>query len=329
MPSSSGERGWAERRAQGMGTVMTHRAFGPHADDALEAVLACAAELEQRMSRFAPASDISAINRAAGGGGVQVGSAVIQVLERALQLSRSTHGLFDVTIGPLVDVWRVTRRDECGVDWPVPGETDIRACIQLVDYRDLTLDIVRGTAALRRAGQCIDLGGIAKGYAADAFAQVFRTMGVTCAFTNIGGNVMTVGAKPGGAPWRVGIEHPRSQGRLIGAIDVAGMSVVTSGDYHRFFIDQDGVRQSHILDPRTGRPARSGLISATVMSPCSMDADALSTAVFVAGIEAAHYCTSRHNVEGMMLVDEDMTVWVSKRLQSHFTAVSGLTVRTI
>ena len=335
MKPQAAEPGWVERRAQGMGTVMTHRAFGRHADEALERVLACAAQLEASMSRFVPSSDISAINSAAGRGcPVRVGGSTMRVLARALELSRTARGLFDVTIGPLVDLWRVTQR-EGSSDCSIPDDDGIRACLSLVDYRDLLLDAAAGpapdvgTAALARAGQSIDLGGIAKGYAADTFAEIFRSMSITSAFTNIGGNVMAVGGKPDGSPWRVGIEHPREDGRLVGALQVTDASVVTSGDYQRFFIDQAGVRRSHILDPRTGRPARSGLISATVVAPCSMDADALSTMVFVAGIEAGRECASSHDIYGMVLVDEDLTVWVSNESRLHFTAASGLTVRTM
>jgi thiamine biosynthesis lipoprotein len=349
MKPRAAEPGWVERRAQGMGTVMTHRAFGRHADEALERVLDWAAQLEASMSRFVPSSDISAINSAAGRGcPVRVGGSTMRVLARALELSRTARGLFDVTIGPLVDLWRVTQR-EGSSDCSIPDDDGIRACLNLVDYRDLLLVAAAGfgpgtgaspapdtgsapgvgMAALARAGQSIDLGGIAKGYAADTFAEIFRSMSITSAFTNIGGNVMAVGGKPDGSPWRVGIEHPREDGRLVGALQVTDASVVTSGDYQRFFIDQAGVRRSHILDPRTGRPARSGLISATVVAPCSMDADALSTMVFVAGIEAGRECASSHDIYGMVLVDEDLTVWVSNESRLHFTAASGLTVRTM
>jgi len=202
-----------------------------------------------------------------------------------------------------------------------------------VNYRDLLLDPVRRTAGLRRAGQSVDLGGIGKGYAADRFIQVFREYGVSSAFTNIGGNVAALGARPDGSAWRVGIRHPRQPDALIGLVSVKDKAVVTSGDYQRFFDDGKGNRYHHILDPTTGYPSKSGLAGVTVVADCSgngsMVADALSTAVFIAGLDKGLALINEYPETGAILVDTEMSVWVTRNLKGCFVAERGISAATI
>ena len=344
------DAGYAERTHEGMGTVMTHRAFGPNARRALEVVVWRATELEAVMSRFVPESEISTVNRLAGASDAAVGPEVFAVLKFSTELSRSCERLFDVTVGPLVDLWAVATRQlaegaGCGgeVDgagsgadgWhraasiaAIPDEDEIRRCLQLVDYADVELDPLRGRARLRRPGQSIDLGGVAKGYAADAFAAELRHAGVRSAFTNIGGNVATVGGRPDGSPWQVGIRHPRASGELIAAVQASGVSVVTSGDYERFFVDGLGGCWCHILVPRTGYPASSGLVSVTVVAESSMQADALSTLAFVAGLDLGITYLAQHDIVGAVLIDENLSIWASRSLLPRLVVAGGAQVRT-
>ena len=191
-----------------------------------------------------------------------------------------------------------------------------------VNYSDLVLDPQAGTAMLRKAGQSVDLGGIGKGFASDRFMQIFQEQGILSAFSNIGGNVSTLGNKPDGRPWRVGLRHPRDIG-LLGAVEVTGKAVVTSGDYERFFIDRQGRRFHHILNPLTGYPAESGLVSVSVIADNAMTADALSTAVFVAGLEKGLGLIGQYPQAEAVLVNTELMVYVTRGLRKCFQTAKG------
>jgi thiamine biosynthesis lipoprotein len=190
----------------------------------------------------------------------------------------------------------------------------------LVGYEDLTLDRDRMTVGLKRTGQSIDLGGIGKGFAADKIVELFRGYGISSAFTNFGGNVAAIGSKPDGSPWHVGIRHPRKEEGLIGAVLVSDKSVVTSGDYQRYFVDNDGIRYHHILDPATGYPADSGLVSVTVISDSSVTADALSTLLFVAGMEKGIECLESFPGTEAIFADRKLNIYVTERAMEYFQA---------
>lgn len=307
-------------KQDGMGTEMVHEAFGPHAQEALCAVREEAGRLEALLSRFLPDSDICRVNRSAGVRGERLSREAYEVLQRAAAFSRLSHGMFDVTIGPLVDLWDYKHAAEA------PDDASMRRILPLVNHHDLLLDPTERTARLRKPGQSIDVGGIAKGYASGRLIDVFRENGVASAYTNIGGNVSTLGCKPDGAPWRVGIRHPR-QASLLGAVAVSGQSVVTSGDYERFFVDRQGKRYHHILDPRTGYPAESGLASVTVVCEDAMTADALSTTLFVAGLEAGLELLRGFPEAHAVFVDTGIQVAVTPGLKGYFQAASGIDIR--
>jgi len=301
----------------GMGTVMAHAAYGPNAQAALQAVTHEARRLEQLLSRFVPDSDVAAINRTAGMARQTVSTETLAVLTQAQALSALCGGAFDITVAPLVDLWDVQHATA------PPAAARIRRAAALVDYRDLTLCQNTFEAMLRRPGQALDLGGIGKGYASDAFMRLLMSMGITSAYANLGGNVSTLGARPDGAPWRVGIRHPRGDG-LLCAVEMIGQAVVTSGDYERFFIDRRGKRYHHILDPRAGRPAAKGLISATVVAPEAMAADALSTALLASGMEAGLDWFSQYGAAQAILIDERLNLYCSKGLGGCLQTVAGV-----
>lgn len=295
-----------------MGTEMTHRVYGKHAEEALRAVEGEANRLEKLLSRFLPESEISRINSSAGITCQKPSFDTYEVLLRATQFSHHCQGLFDVTIGPLVDLWDYKNSTE------IPDEASIRQVLPLVSYDDLILSHCDRTARLQKAGQSVDLGGIGKGFASEKFVEVLREFEVTSAFTNIGGNVAALGTKPDGSPWCVGIRHPRQDNRLIGAVLVADKAVVTSGDYQRYFVDQNGKRRHHILDPNSGYPSESGLVSVTVVSDSATTADALSTILFIAGMnKGLELLKNFPGTEGIF-VDTDLQVYATKGLQGCF-----------
>lgn len=307
-----------------MGTVMTHKAFGLLADDSLLAACREVARLEGLLSRFLPGSEISRVNRAAGVRSETVSPETYDVLAMAVEFSQCFPGCFDVTIAPLTRLWGNARESLVA-----PDERSIKDVLPLVDYRDLILDPRRMTAGLRNAGQSVDLGGIGKGYAGDRIVQVFRNYGIPSAYSNLGGNVVTVGAKPDGSPWLIGIQHPREANGLLGSVSVVNQTVVTSGDYQRTYTDGQGKRHHHILDPVTGYPAESGLISVSVVADKSVAADILSTALFVTGLEKGLQFLRDYPRAQAVFVDSDLHVYVTQGLSYRFRAAEGIEVTVL
>jgi thiamine biosynthesis lipoprotein len=304
-----------------MGTVITHKAFGLLAKDSLVAVYREVARLEGLLSRFLPDSEISRVNGSAGIQSEKVSCETYDLLSKAIEFSRSFPGCFDVTIQPLVALWHTGRESSAQ-----PDESSIKQILPLVNYRDVILDPWERTAGLRNVGQSVDLGGIGKGFAGDKVREVFKGFGISSAYSNLGGNVVTVGAKLDGSPWHVGIQHPRQKNNLIGSVSVVDQTVVTSGDYQRYFTDSQGKRRHHILNPTTGYPSESGLISVSIVTAKSVEADALSTVLFVAGMEKGLEYLKRFPQTQAILVDSSLNVYVTQDLRYRFQAAKGIKV---
>jgi thiamine biosynthesis lipoprotein len=260
-------------------------------------------EIEDRMSVNLPDTDLAHVNAAAGIAPVQVHDDVFEVIERALFYAEISGGAFDPTVGPLVSLWGI------GGDNPrVPTQAEIDAVLPLVNWRDVELDRERRSVFLRQPGMAIDLGGIAKGYAADEAAAIVRKARLKRAIIDLGGNILTYGERQDGRPWRVGIQNPLdNRGAYLGIVEVRDRTVVTSGVYERNF-EADGLLYHHIFSPSNGYPAANGLLSVTIIADSSIDADALSTAVFVMGYKRGlALLESLEGIEGIF-VFEDMSV---------------------
>lgn len=309
----------AESENYGISTVINNMVFGEQAEKALRAALKETSRLEGVLSRFIPGSDISRINNSAGGRCQKVSRETYELLSKAVEFSKCCGGYFDITVGPLVNLWAGAKNE-----LEPPAAVKIRHILPLVDYTDIVLDSCRKAAGLSKAGQLIDLGGIGKGYAADRILEVFRVHKISSAFTNFGGNVAAIGAKPDGSPWHIGIRHPRRENCLIGAVSVVNKSVVTSGDYQRYFIGRDGKRYHHILNPSTGYPSESGLISVTVVADSSIAADALSTILFIAGMNKGIKLLKTFSGAEAVLIDVNLQVYFTQGLKDCFKAVDGI-----
>ncbi len=296
-----------------MDTVMTLTVYGGESD-ALDAAKARVLDLEALLSVTDPDSDVSALNRA---GTAALSPDTADLLGRALELCERTGGALDVTIYPVVRAWGFTTGD-----YTVPDGDTLAALLEKVDYTEVRLE---GDTASLPAGAEIDLGAVAKGYAGDALAALLREKGVESALLELGGNIHTVGSKPDGSDWRVAVRDPADKEGYLGVVSVSNKAVVTSGGYERYF-EQDGVRYWHIMDPRTGAPARSGLASVTVAADSGLYADALSTALFVMGREAALDYWRAHRDFEAVLVSEDGSVTVTAGLEGSFTLSGARTL---
>jgi thiamine biosynthesis lipoprotein len=279
-PASAGSDGRALlRREQAlMGTFFKVQAVTddePQGEEAIDAALAEVARLEDLLSEWRETSEISAVNRAAGRGPVEVGPELYAVVERSIRASELTGGAFDATFGGCGHLWDFRRERP-------PDEDRIASCLSVVGYRRLQLDPQRSSIHLPRSGMRIGIAGIGKGYAVDRAAEVLLAHGVDDFLVDGGGDIRLAGGNLD-RPWNVGIAHPRRPGELLARLSLDGGAIVTSGDYQRYF-ERDGVRYHHILDPTTGRPARRS-VAATVIAANATDADALATGLFVMGPE--------------------------------------------
>ena len=296
-----------------MDTVMNITAYGD--SDTQDAVNRCVSyinELEADISRTKDSSDVSALNAVAGQT-VTLSEQTADVLSNALRLAQETEGQFDPTVAPLSDLWKIGTEDAA-----VPQQVDIDAALPAVGYQNVSLD---GTKATMQAGAKLDLGGIGKGYAADHVAQILRDAGVESAHISLGGNIYVLGEKDRGVPWTVGITDPDKKEEYMATLKVSDISVVTSGDYERYF-EQDGKRYCHIFDPKTGYPAETDLSSVTVVSPDSTMADAYTTALFVMGFDKAWEFCQQHDVQAVFVLD-DHTVRVTDGLKDSFSLTSS------
>lgn len=311
--------GFSQSTFHSMGTLVSCLASGPESEEAVSETKKNILELERNLSRFRPDSEIWAINEAAGKRHVSISTETCGLLEKALDLCRFSEGRFDVTVGPLMDLWGDFASN--GVE---PEASAIKKALELVDFKDLAIDSDNRTAFLARLGQKIDLGAIGKGYAADHALAKMKLHGIPSAYVNIGGNVATLGKKPDGSPWQIGILHPRRLNVLIGSVAVTDKSVVTSGDYYRGYDAGNGRRVHHILDISTGYPVNTGIISATVVSDSSLMADALSTILFASGIEESFELLRRLKGNEAILVDEHLGVYLSAGIEGAFRAADDI-----
>jgi thiamine biosynthesis lipoprotein len=309
---------------QAMGTVMAHKAFGRDAEECLRSVCMEIDNLESLLSRFIPESEVSRINDSSGLLIESLSQSTMEILIKAVEFSDLCQGVFDITVGPLVDLWGQSKLT--GVP---PNSESIERVLPLINYQELILDPYQQTGGLNLPGQAIDLGGIGKGFAGDKVAALYRAFGITSAYSNIGGNVVAIGAKPDGSGWRVGVQHPRQPKQVIGVIAVSDAAVVTSGDYQRAYLASPDWKYHHILDLRIGYPAESELISVTIVSPQAVVADVLSTAVFIAGMERGleilnYFCGSE-----AVLINRDLEVFVTAGLKSCFQPQENITISVI
>lgn len=269
--------------------------------------------LEGLLSVWREGSDVRRINAAAGQQPVPVHEDTRRVLAAARRLSEATDGTFDITFGALADVWKFDHDR----DGRVPTADEIAARLPLVDYRRVRVDDGPGTAVVDRPGMRVHLGGIGKGFAVDRAVAMLRAAGLRDFLVQAGGDMYAGGAN-GEVAWRLGIQDPRGPGgEPFAVLDLTDATFSTSGDYERFF-EKDGVRYHHILDPRTGQPAR-GTRSVTVVTATATLAEGLSKGVFILGPERGMALIERLPDAEAVIVTEDNRVLVSSGLRGRLT----------
>lgn len=284
------------------------------ADTAISSAFERIREIEAEMSARLSGNQVDTVSKHAGEGPVRVSGELLGLIKACHRYSALTHGAFDITIAPVTRLW--------DFDSPtnrIPSSEEVRTALSLVGFEMIHLNCDEGTISLDRPGMGLDLGGAAKGYAVDEAVKKLNESGITAGIVNAGGDLRAFGMKPDGSSWHIGIQDPRHRDRIIGSILLDNMALVTSGDYERYIV-HEGVRYHHIIDPKTGWPAR-GCMSVSVASPWALDADILSTALFVLGPKEGMELLERlPGIDGM-IVDAHGRVSVSsgwkKRLRLH------------
>jgi len=251
----------------------------PDAERAAQAAFNEMYRIESVMSTWRPSSEISRLNADSSGTPFAASSELYSLVDSSLFYSRATSGAFDVTVRPLVRLWGFQ-----GGTANLPSDAEIARAMSLVGSGKVALDPSRSTIALPR-GMQIDLAGVAKGYAVDRCVAVLAELGVRNALVNIGGNIYAMGAPSGKSGWSVGVRDPNGGLETVGTLLLRDEAVATSGNYENF-VEIEGKRYGHIIDPRTGWPV-SHVLSVTVVAPTGLASDALSTGLFVLGPDDA------------------------------------------
>jgi thiamine biosynthesis lipoprotein len=271
--------------------------------------------VDSLMSNWTDVSEVARINRKASNAGVVVHPEVVEVIAFAQRVAEESGGAFDITIEPLVRLWGFI-----GGTPRLPDAQEITEAMMHTGHNKLRFDEDAGTLRFTRDDVKIDLGGIAKGYGADAAAGVLLRHGATGALVDLSGNMVAIGNAAGHEGWTVGIRDPSGALAFLARLRLFNEAVATSGNYEQF-VDADGERYGHILDPRTGWPA-SGLASVTVVANNAMAADAWATAMFVLGPDAARRVAGEREDLTVVLIEPGengkATVWVEEKLRPRF-----------
>ncbi len=284
------------------------------------------AELEKLLNYFSPESEVTAINRAAGRNPVKISKETLDVIRKAVEIADYTDGAFDPTIGPVIKLWGFSRQKQSS---SVPPEDKIKEALKFVDYKKIVIDVTASEIFLASKGMELDLGGIAKGYAADMAIEAIKASGIKAALVAIAGDIKGYGLKPDHSSWKIGIQSPRPAGSesqdegqdVIASLYLKNKAVSTSGDYQRFFIEQ-GKRYHHILDPRIGY-STSDVMSVSVIAPHGYMADGLSTGIFVLGSEAGLKLLESLGLDGV-IVDGSGRLFITENLRDEISIKENL-----
>ena len=296
-----------------MGTVVTITIYDKDKEYVLEEAFNMIKRVEEAISVNIENTEVNKLNNNAGKQEIKLSDISYEIIESALNYSRESNGQYDLTIGPLVELWSIGNEKA-----KVPTRDEIVKTKELVDYKKVRISEDTKSIFLEEENMKIDLGSIAKGYAADKVADIMRAEEVQRAIIDIGGNIYALGQKDEGERWTIGIQNPfDTRGEVVGSIGINNQSVVTSGIYERF-IEEDGKKYHHILNPKTGYPYENDIAGVTIIADKSIDADALSTIVFTKGIEKGiKYIEEKENIEAIF-ISKDKDICLTSGLRKNF-----------
>ncbi len=264
--------------------------------------------IEDLLSEFRSHSQVSKINHLAGAEAAIVDEEVLNLFLRSHKISEITSGAFDISVGPLKKIYRF--KNEL---FSMPSADVIKDTLLNVGYQNIEIAQEKQEVYLKKKNMFVSFAAIGKGYAADRVKKMWLNNGVQSAVVSASGDLTTIGSKMDGSPWKIGIANPQLKNEMLFYIPVSNASVATSGDYEQYFM-HDGIRYSHTINPKTGRPV-SGIKSVSVVSQSAELSDALATAVYVIGIEVGlHLINQLPHIHALIIDDKDK-VWGSKDIQ--------------
>ena len=303
-----------------MDTYMNIKAYGENADIALNSAEEEIYRLEKLLSATDEKSQVYMLN-SANGEAAAVEYDVKKLLEFAVETGENTQGNLDITVYPLLKLWGFTTDEN-----KIPTQEEINKKLELVDYSKI--EISGNNVTLPNESE-VDFGALAKGFTSDKIAEILKENDVNSAIINLGGNICAVGNKPDGSMWSVAVANPFSPDKTLGTVSVSDKSVVTSGNYQRYFTGENGEKYCHIINPFTGCPVDNGLASVTVIGESGLMCDALSTALFVMGKEkAVEFMADRPHMS-YILVEQSGNVTISENISEDFRLTADLPLEAV
>lgn len=269
--------------------------------------------IDNTMSKTRENSDIYNINKSAGLDFVKISNDTLSVIEESIYISKESNGVFDISIGNIVDLWGIGTNHA-----KVPTNKEIDELLPLVNYKNILIDKDNSSVKLSKKGMEIDLGGIAKGYAADQIYNYLEQQNIENAIINLGGNIFVLGEKSKNIPFSIGIQNPTTEnGTSIGTIQVSNKSVVTSGIYERF-LKRDNKIYHHIINPSTGYPFSNNISSVSIISSSSILGDALSTTAFGLGLEDGLKLIEDTKDVDAIFITKDKKIYLTSSIKNKF-----------
>ncbi|MGL4850725.1 MAG: FAD:protein FMN transferase [Clostridium sp.] len=299
-----------------MGTAINIKIYDGN-EKVLDKIFEEVEEIEDKASINKGGTEVDNINKNAGIKSVKVSNDVFEIIKTGMKYSSMAEGNYDITVGPLVKLWSIGLPEA-----RKPSDKEIGQALEKINYKNLELNEEKKEIYLKEKGMLLDLGSIAKGYTADRITEILREEGVNKAIVDLGGNIYAFGEKNENEKWKIGIQNPFSdRGDVVGAIKVKDKSIVTTGIYERF-LERDGEKYHHILNPKTGYPYESNIGGVSIISDKSIDGDALSTLVFTLGIEKGLQFVE--GIEGVecIFVDKDKNIYLSSGIKSDFELIN-------
>jgi len=301
-----------------MDTYISIKAYGKNSETAVRESCEEIKRLEKLFSVTDSGSDIYKINNCKAS---DVSDDTVNIIKKSLEIGKLTDGYLDITVYPVLKLWGFTTRN-----YRIPKQNEIDSLLENVDFKKVKIS---GNTISVPKGCELDLGAVAKGYASDRISEIFKENGIQSGAVNLGGNVYVSGMNPDGELWKVGIRNPFSSDENIGILSVSDKSVITSGNYERFFTGSDGKNYCHIIDPATGYPADNGLVSVTVTGNSGIICDSLSTALFVMGEEKSEEYWRNNPDFGMILIDSNKKIHVTDNINFKNTSDMELEIINI
>lgn len=303
---------WTEPQSKyffAMDTYMTITAYGENAETALNQAEERVIELEKLWSVTDENSEIYAVNHSVGEN-VHISPETAELLDFSVDISEVTNSALDCTMYPVLTEWGFTTGN-----YKIPTDEKISELLENTGYEKI--DLNENNVTVPKNMQ-IDLGAVGKGYTGDLIVDILQENGVESALLDLGGNIQTIGTKPDGTDWKVGLRSPFDEGSFA-TLEISDCAVITSGGYERYFTGDDGETYWHILDPATGKPAHSGLVSVTIVGKEGRLCDALSTSLFVMGLDKATELWKQRDDFEMVLVSEKGEIYLTEGIEENFS----------